>query len=237
MGLLMSAALAHIDVPVFGTMEAQECSGAAATARSVTDTTGGADMAERTCFVEGCSKDVWRRVWCQGHYARWRRYGDPEALGTLRRKALPWLERAISAALLSDDDSCLSTWPFERNEHGYPRLWDGKRGRYAHHVVLELTGRRKPGPGFQARHLCGNGHLGCLHPRHLAWGTPADNTADKMRHGTCARGTRHGSAKLTEADVVAIRQSTEPNKALAARYGLSHSTVSNIISRKIWGWL
>lgn len=33
-----------------------------------------------------------------------------------------------------------------------------------------------------ARHLCGNGHLSCVNPRHLAWGTYEDNTNDAALH-------------------------------------------------------
>lgn len=38
-------------------------------------------MAKRTCSVEGCEKPTVTRGWCQMHYVRWRRHGDPEALG------------------------------------------------------------------------------------------------------------------------------------------------------------
>ena len=36
--------------------------------------------------------------------------------------------------------------------------------------------------GLVARHLCGNGHLSCVNPAHLAWGTPGQNIADANRH-------------------------------------------------------
>lgn len=29
------------------------------------------------CSVTGCAKDASARGWCQTHYARWRKYGDP----------------------------------------------------------------------------------------------------------------------------------------------------------------
>lgn len=31
-------------------------------------------------------------------------------------------------------------------------------------------------------HSCGNGHLGCVNPRHLYWGDQSDNNADARRH-------------------------------------------------------
>jgi hypothetical protein len=29
------------------------------------------------CSAEGCTRDSFARGWCKGHYARWRRYGNP----------------------------------------------------------------------------------------------------------------------------------------------------------------
>lgn len=34
-------------------------------------------MPERTCSVDGCARPVKSRGWCQAHYFRWRRKGDP----------------------------------------------------------------------------------------------------------------------------------------------------------------
>jgi hypothetical protein len=33
-----------------------------------------------------------------------------------------------------------------------------------------------------ARHLCGNGHLSCINPAHLEWGSRQDNDSDAGRH-------------------------------------------------------
>lgn len=35
-------------------------------------------MTQRTCAIEGCPDPASTRGWCNGHYLRWRRYGDPE---------------------------------------------------------------------------------------------------------------------------------------------------------------
>lgn len=71
----------------------------------------------------------------------------------------------------------------------------------------------------------------------LRWATHADNSQDKVRGGTVARGVRHASAKLTEADVHAIRAAAaagETGKALAARFSVSANQVSLIIRRRNW---
>ena len=74
----------------------------------------------------------------------------------------------------------------------------------------------------------------CLNPRHLYWGTQAENMADKYIAGTEQTGERHNLAKLTEADVLYIRRSSETGVALAARFGITKSNVSCIRTRKTW---
>lgn len=37
-------------------------------------------------------------------------------------------------------------------------------------------------PKLQAIHSCGNGHLSCVNPKHLRWGTAADNLRDRHIH-------------------------------------------------------
>ena len=57
------------------------------------------------------------------------------------------------------------------------------------------------------------------------------------RPKTRVRGESHGGAKLTEEKVIEIRRrhgDGEAVKALAAEFGVSSSTVSNIIARRIW---
>ena len=54
--------------------------------------------------------------------------------------------------------------------------------RYVHELVLEAFDRPRPEPHFQVRHLDGNPRNNRL--TNLAWGTPAENAQDKIRHGT-----------------------------------------------------
>lgn len=57
----------------------------------------------------------------------------------------------------------------------------GKNISAARFVLLKTQGAPKS-EGMLARHLCGNGHLSCVNPAHLAWGAPGDNFADANRH-------------------------------------------------------
>lgn len=89
---------------------------------------------------------------------------------------------------------------------GYLQLatWVDRRQitRKVHHLVLEAFVGPCP-PGLMARHL--NDVPGDNAIANLAWGTGIENSADKLRNGRSNRGSRHGNAKLTEADVIEIR--------------------------------
>jgi hypothetical protein len=97
-----------------------------------------------------------------------------------------------------------------------------------------------PSSKYQAAHKCGNGHLGCVNPKHLSWKTRAENEADKIAHGTISRGERNGHAKLVEASVIAIISRAdrgETQQSLADSFGVHQSTISVIVHRKRWRYL
>lgn len=103
----------------------------------------------------------------------------------------------------------------------------------AHVLALHLDGR-PPGPGQEARHLCGTSR--CCNPRHLKPGTHAENEADKVDHGTLANrcGEEHHAARLTEDDVRAIRASSDSQRVLAARHGVSKRTIRRVQQGLAW---
>lgn len=88
----------------------------------------------------------------------------------------------------------------------------------------------------------------CVRDAHLIDGTPKDNVRDRDSRGRGkhwpttperrARGDRHGRAKVTEADVRAIRLAYANGEAsqsqIGARYGITQAVVGRIINRKSW---
>jgi hypothetical protein len=130
-------------------------------------------------------------------------------------------------------DDCL-IWPFTRNNMGYGRLSDG----YAHIKACERAHGPKPTSDHEVAHSCGNGHLGCVTKGHLSWKTHAENEADKLIHGTVARGERQGNAKLTAdqvAEIFELKIAGElSQRAIADKMGVSPALVCYILKGKLW---
>lgn len=182
-----------------------------------------------TCAVAGCNKKTFARGWCQEHYTRWLRQGDP--LGGRVSPGAPqrWMEQH---AANHRGDECLA-WPFGRTEKGYPNL--GGRGS-ATRIMCRLAHGDPPTERHQAAHSCGNGRGGCINPRHLRWATATENAADRVLHGTALIGAQHPCAKLTEAQVREIRalKGTAVQRVIGARFGVTQPTISVIHSNGTW---
>lgn len=202
----------------------------------------GVEMALRfkACAVPDCNNNAalkgCARGFCAKHYRRWKLYGDP--LGLAPRapgKIETWIQ---SVALPYASDDCL-IWPFHRNARGYATYTTNGRPHIASRIICELAHGRAPANGMVAAHYCNNGHLGCVSPNHLRWATASENEIDKVANGTSNRGERHGMAKLTEADVLQIRQlaGSATYVEIAEEFGVSAWTVGDIVRRKLWGWL
>lgn len=115
--------------------------------------------------------------------------------------------------------------------------WNGKQ-KYAHRIALSLTDG-----DWDSRmvvcHTCDNPP--CCNPNHLWRGTQLANMRDKTTKGRNVvagnagrQGQTNGNSKLTKEQVLAIRQSTAPQKALMAEYGLSRVHIFRIKKFRTW---
>lgn len=137
-----------------------------------------------------------------------------------------------------DGDDCL-IWPFLRNNYGYGVVRFRGPVCSAARAMCILAHGEPATPKHETAHSCGNGHLGCINPKHLRWSTRSENHKDKIAHGTHRRGERHSGAVLKRSDVLAIRamRGTIGIRAIAESYGVSKSLISAVQTGKRWGWL
>jgi hypothetical protein len=134
-----------------------------------------------------------------------------------------------------DRSSGCWTWRAQRDAKGYGlfAVSRGVPGR-AHRIAWELEYGPIPG-GSWVLHRCDNPP--CVRPEHLFLGDAAVNARDAQQKGRRAAGERHGIAKLTTAQVAAIRLARargETGPSIAARYGVSKTTVYHIATKKTW---
>lgn len=187
----------------------------------------------KPCSVPDCNGNAHddaqgRKGFCNKHYQRWRKHGDE--LHTSRTPdGVP--KEFLDEIIQFEGDDCV-IWPYSRAGRGYPvvRIC-GKKVR-AHRVACEAINGPAPAERPHAAHSCGNGHLGCVNPRHLRWASHHENMADKIVHKTVTN-------KLTESDVrkILAMQGKMTQREIGTRFGISKTTVWKIHTRKHWAWL
>ena len=147
----------------------------------------------------------------------------------------PLEEKFWSKVDIRGSDEC---WPWKagRFTSGYGTI--NRRGRgnaRAHRVAWELTYGPIP-DGLCVLHHCDNPR--CINPKHLFLGTQADNMADAARKCRMTRGERHCSAKLTNEQIISIREEYARGKIthrkLGAIFNVSHTTIGAIIRHRTW---
>lgn len=187
------------------------------------------------CSVDGCSNKAVSRTYCPKHLARFKKYGDPLRLRSDDpNKPLTWIKENANY----DGDDCLK-WPFSVGDKGRGMVWFEGRRRSAPNCMCTIAHGEAPSPEHVAAHSCGNGHLGCMNPKHLRWATAKENEADKIAHGTLRRGSDINTSKLTAEQVLEIRSLRGVMKGvdIAKRFGITPAAVSSIQTRKSWGWI
>ena len=192
----------------------------------------------KACSVEGCDRQAFAKGLCGAHYDRHRKHGDPTTGGPLRTangRPLAWvIEQSVA-----ETDDCIP-WPFRRDEQGRGKLQIKGTRIIASRYMCRLVHGEPPTPKHHAAHSCGNGHVGCMNPKHLRWATPKENSADQKLHGTQQRGERYGLAKLSDANaalILSLKGSGTTQQSLADRFGVHQSTISDIWRGKRRAWM
>jgi DNA-binding CsgD family transcriptional regulator len=102
--------------------------------------------------------------------------------------------------------------------------------RMVSRVILGLTD-----PKIQARHKCDNPP--CCNPAHLEPGTAQDNADDQTKRGRRPCGEQRPDAKLTDAEVLAIRRDPRPYRVIAENYGVCRGLIGSVKDGKKWAHL
>jgi hypothetical protein len=150
---------------------------------------------------------------------------------TRRGETMAWIKRHVNHR----GRKCL-IWPFARLPDGRSHMSRNGKTAIPPRIMCELVHGPAPSPKHHAAHSCGNGHLACVHPRHVRWATSKENADDKILHGTLLRGEDLPQSKLTEDDIHEIRRRSklEVQKDIAAEFGVNGSCISKIVNRVHW---
>ena len=132
-------------------------------------------------------------------------------------------------------DGCWE-WTGSADQHGYGRIAVSRsKPRIATRVAWEITRGPIP-PGMDVCHSCDNPP--CVRPDHLFLGTRRDNMHDAHLKGRTAKGEAHGRHRLTEPEVVAIREKYAHGNVtmdeLAGAFGVSTPSIFLIVRGKRW---
>jgi hypothetical protein len=130
-------------------------------------------------------------------------------------------------------------WKGSFDAYGYGCIHSNKKTLKAHRVSYEIYYKKSLG-NLHCLHKCDN--PSCVNPLHLFSGTNLDNVRDKIKKGRCytgnQKGESNGASKLTDTDVIKIRQLHQSGKfttiKLGKMYNVNRSTISYIVNNKTY---
>jgi hypothetical protein len=141
----------------------------------------------------------------------------------LKPRPLTWKEAENGCWICTSHHRCI----------GYPCIViNGEKTVISHIYYEKYKGSIKP--GLIICHHCDNPN--CINPDHLFQGTKLDNRLDmiKKNRQVYASGEMNGKAKLSEQQVMEIKNSKESIKNLQYKYGMSKTQIYSIIRGDTW---
>ena len=115
---------------------------------------------------------------------------------------------------------------------GYAMMSIDGKSRLMHRYVFEMYNNTTLPSNICVLHKCDN-RL-CINPDHLFSGTKGDNNKDRARKNRSNVGEARPQHKLTNEQVIDIRNSAEMIRPLARMYGVNRNTIKNIKNGTAW---
>lgn len=132
-------------------------------------------------------------------------------------KAAAWIHQHATYP----GDDCL-IFPFSRcRQKGYGSFSHEGVIHYAHRYMCELVNGPAPENQPQAAHSCGNGHRGCVTPKHLSWKSNSENQKDRKRHGTDSPRVTRRRLKPHEVEQVRALKGLKTQAEIARQFGVA----------------
>lgn len=143
---------------------------------------------------------------------------------------VPIKERLEKQLIAEPNTGCL-LWYGGSDKLGYGRIGLDNKVYLTHRIAYELYVGSIP-KGMGVLHKCDT--PACCNPHHLFIGTEKDNYEDSRKKDRYSRGERHGSAKLTNEQIMTIRQDQRPNEEIGREYGITGCHIGSIKRKKAW---
>ncbi len=126
-------------------------------------------------------------------------------------------------------------WMANTCKAGYGKIYTKGKDELAHRVSYAISNGEIP-KGLHVLHRCDI--PSCVNPAHLFLGTHEDNMQDKAKKGRAVGFNQHGvknnNARLNENQVKEIIASTEKQKDIASKYGVSTRAIRKIKRGDLW---
>jgi DNA-binding XRE family transcriptional regulator len=191
-------------------------------------------MRSKICSLENCERKHKAKGWCNLHYRRFLRHGDPTK--SLKNTGSDPLYFWQTIKITSDITKCWE-WNGCPYNNGYGATYfliEGKRCKLAHRVAYYLFYNHNPSK-LEVCHSCDNPK--CCNPHHLFLGTHASNMTDKVMKRRHCFGSKNTKAKLTDAKVRYIKTRLlygETQTNLARELDVDVQTVFAVKSGRSW---
>lgn len=150
-------------------------------------------------------------------------------INNLDKPEINYLAKKIFANVCVSDTGCWN-WKLSTNSSGYGKINYKGKLLYTHRLSYFIWNRSLD--KRDVCHTCDNRI--CCNPMHLFQGTRKENMNDALVKNRVQRGSDRHNTIFTEKDIVYIFNSSEMQKDIAKKYGVSPATIGKIKRRETW---